>query len=314
MVTVTVVAAVALLLAGYGAAGSYVSLWHLAAAHKVPLPRLNPAGLDGGLIGVIVLDITLTWARHPLAWLRFAARMFALGTLAANAAAGWPDPVGVGLRIFAPALIVVITEAVRAVLLDRAQDDRDPIPLIRWFLAPRSTARLWRRMKLWRITSYRAAVDMELSRLQAIEKLTACYSGNGPRLDWRRHAPADLVWMLRNGVKMDEALARVAELTAPAKAEAPGGGARKRKPASGRNRNRKPAVVSGRPETGASALPEPDTADLSTEAQALGILEREPGISGSELGRRLGKSDGYGRALLRQLAGKVAEAEAMVQE
>ncbi len=128
---VMAVSLVALVLIGYGAAGSYDSLWHLAAAHGVPLPRLLPAGLDGGLIGTIILSVGFTWAGHPLAGLRWAWRLFALGTLAANAAAGWPDPVGVFLRVFAPALIVIITEAVYAVLLGRNADVRDRIPLAR---------------------------------------------------------------------------------------------------------------------------------------------------------------------------------------
>jgi Tfp pilus assembly protein PilX len=41
---------------------------------------------------------------------------------------------------------------------------------------------------------------------------------------------------------------------------------------------------------------------LGTEAAALAILAEEPGISGSELGRRLGTTPGYGRTLMRRLA------------
>jgi len=45
--------------------------------------------------------------------------------------------------------------------------------------------------------------------------------------------------------------------------------------------------------------------DVDTQAAALEILAREPGISGSELGRRLGKSPRYGCMLKNQLAGSV---------
>jgi hypothetical protein len=38
-------------------AGSYTSVAHLAAAHHVPLLRLVPAGIDGGLLGTVLLDI-----------------------------------------------------------------------------------------------------------------------------------------------------------------------------------------------------------------------------------------------------------------
>jgi flagellar motility protein MotE (MotC chaperone) len=41
---------------------------------------------------------------------------------------------------------------------------------------------------------------------------------------------------------------------------------------------------------------------LGTEVAALAILAENPDISGSELGRRLGKTPGYGRTLVRKLA------------
>ena len=291
---VTVIAVVAVILVSYGAAGSYDGLWHLAATHQVPLPRLVPLGLDGGLIGVILLDITLTWAGRPLAWLRFAARVFALGTLAANAAAGWPDPVAVFLRIFAPALIVVITEAIRTVLLDRVREERDPVPLARWILAPLPTFRLWRRMILWRVSDYGAAVDMEISRRQAIVRLTAHYPGE----DWRKAAPGDLAWALRNGLKMEDALAAVAELTRAPEAEVPArASGRKRPRPSARKR---PGTRGRKPQRSSGPEPTPD-ADLATEARALEILGKTPGISGSALGRELGTSERYGRDLLKRL-------------
>lgn len=292
----TVIITVAAILVAYGAAASYDSLRHLAASHQVPLPYLNPVGLDGGLIGVITLDIILTWAGRPLAWLRFTARMFAAGTLLANAAAGWPDPVSIFLRIFAPALIIVITEAVRSVLLARTSDERDPIPLPRWILAPWPTFLMWRRMVMWQITSYRQAIDVELSRRQAIVRLRAKYPQG-----WRKGAPDDVVWMLRRGVNMPEALARVAELCAPPPPELPpavpprkrAGSARRKPP---RNSARKPQLVPA-----GSSAPEPTTADLTTEARALSILADEPGINGTQLGLRLGKSGRYGRDLLARL-------------
>lgn len=167
------VCTVAAILVSYGAAASYQSLSHLAAAKSVPLPRLNPIGLDGGLVGIVALDIILTWAWHPIGWLRFTARLFAAGTLAANAAAGWPDPIGVFLRIFAPALVVIISEAVRTVLLDRAREGRDAIPLARWILAPLPTFRLWRRMVLGNLTDYPRAVELEAARLHARDLIRA---------------------------------------------------------------------------------------------------------------------------------------------
>ena len=289
---VTGVTVVALVLAAYAAAGSYDSLWHLAQAHGVPLPRLNPVGLDGGLVGVILLSVGLTWAGHPIGWLRQAARLFAFGTVAANAAAGWPDPVGVFLRIFAPLLLVLISEAVHSVLLARSGEHRDPIPFMRWVLAPPSTFRLWRRMVLWRVHSYAEAVEMELSRLRAIQALTAHYKGK----DWHQAAPQDVVWMLRRGVKMPEALAAVAELTAPPKAE-PFTGTTTRKPA--RNKPRKRAAAPTPvpvPVAAGSSAPE-DAPGLDAEALILKYLAE--GHSASQAGIMAGKSDSYGRQVAR---------------
>jgi hypothetical protein len=210
----------------------------------VPLARLAPVGLDGGLIGVIVLDITFTWAGHPLGWLRLVARLFALATLAANAAAGWPDPAAVFLRVFAPLLIVVITEAVRGVLLARNGEARQPVPVARWLLAPRSTFRLWRRMVLWRVNDYAAAVDMEADRLRAIKSLTVKY-GTG----WESEAPADVVWMLTSGVKMADALAAAAELTAvtpPSPGSQPDGQAGRHEDGQGDSQRERQKAVSDR--------------------------------------------------------------------
>ena len=51
-----------------------------------------------------------------------------------------------------------------------------------------------------------------------------------------------------------------------------------------------------------SAVPK----DVETQAEALRILADHPDIDGSELGRRLGKTPGYGRTLKRKLTGSVA--------
>lgn len=314
-------------LAVYAAAASYDTVAHQAVVHSVSLPRLNPVGIDGGLFGIIILDIATTWAGCPVWWLRLAARVFAAGTVAANASAGWPDPVGVGLRIAAPALFILITEAGRALLLrtrqaaEREQRAKaaaarraarqkrrgDRIPLMRWLLDFRGTLSIWKRMQLWREPSYAKAVSMELERLAAIEKLVMMYGAGA----WQQKAPADLAWMLSAGVRMSEALERVAELTKPEPPALPAGTAGDTKGGTatrsrGDTTGRRKADTAGRRQAApkaASAAPEavvPD--DVDTQAEALKILADEPDISGSELGRRLGKTPGYGRTLMRRLA------------
>lgn len=211
-----VIVAIACGLAAYAAAADYETVSAQAASHGVALARLNPLGILGGLFGITLIDIALTWIGRPIWWLRMFARLFAIGVVLANGSAGWPSPVGVGLRVAAPALFVVITEAGRRTLLradeeaererKRKRDER--VPRIRWLLDLRGTMALWKRMRLWRIRSYSAVVDMELSRLVAIEQLAARYPEG-----WREAAPPDLVFMLTRGVRMPEALATVAALT-----------------------------------------------------------------------------------------------------
>jgi hypothetical protein len=303
----TVIALIALALAAYAAAASYESVSHLAASRDVPLPWLNPIGIDGGLAGVILFSIALIWIRKPIGWLRFVARLFAAGTIAANLAAGWPDPVSMGLRAAAPVLFVVLVEATYTLLVHRDDAGIDRIPRARWILAPVPTFRMWRRMKLWEIRNYPQALDMELSRRQAIMKLGEFYGGT----PWQDAAPAHLVMMLTEGVKMDDALAMVAELTIPPEPEvqvpvqAPRSRVTKRR-GSGVTRKRGSAVTKG----ASSPLPAEPPDDMDTQAEALRILSDKPEISGGELGRRLGKSESYGCRLKNKLAASVAGPEA----
>jgi hypothetical protein len=188
--------------------GSYETVTRLAVEAGVPLPGLVPLGLDGGLVGVLVLDLVLAWTGQPVGWLRQIARLL---TVAANVSAGWPEPVAAGLHAAAPTMLLVMVEAGRAVLLRRAGLAsgvvRDRIPFGRWVLAPWRTWLLWRRMVLWQFTSYRAALDMEMHLRRIVIALRVRY---GRR--WKSEAPADLVWILRTGILTPEASARLGEL------------------------------------------------------------------------------------------------------
>ncbi|MCA1190011.1 DUF2637 domain-containing protein [Saccharopolyspora sp. 6V] len=48
-------------LAAYGAAGSYQTAAAVAVEKHLPLPELVPLGLDGGLLGIVLVDLVLTW-------------------------------------------------------------------------------------------------------------------------------------------------------------------------------------------------------------------------------------------------------------
>jgi hypothetical protein len=205
--------ALGLMLAGYGAAGSYETIRELADERGVPLPALVPVGIDGGLIGTVVLDLLLAWTAQSLGWLRQLSRVLTAGTVAANAVGGWPDLVSIGLHVAAPVMLLAMVEAARAVLLRRLGGHntalRDPIPAVRWLLSPWRTWLLWRRMTLWQLAGYHAALDVELKVHRSDARLRARYGRH-----WARRVPADLAWMLRNGVFLDEAYATVTALTA----------------------------------------------------------------------------------------------------
>ncbi|MCX2729478.1 DUF2637 domain-containing protein [Saccharopolyspora sp. NFXS83] len=190
-------------LAAYGAAGSYRTLAAVAADRHLPLPELVPLGLDGGLLGVVLVDLVLTWITCPIGWLRQLVRLLSLGTVAANATAGWPDPVAVGLHTAAPLMLLAMIEAARTVLLRRIGARtgtlRDRIPLARWFLEPWRTFWLWRRMVLWHITNYHDALNDEIRIRHA---RTILRSHHGPQ--WRKKVPAEWAWLLDTGMNRQE--------------------------------------------------------------------------------------------------------------
>jgi hypothetical protein len=207
--------------------------------------------------------------------------------------------------VFAPVLILAMTEAGRAALLRRLRlansSYRQPIPLARWLLDFRSSFRLWRWMLLWQITSYPAALAMEQRRLRALHLLAMRY---GP--GWRTAVPADIAWMLDEGVMLGVALAWVDQLTSPdIKRDMPD----MAEPGP-------PDIVP--PDVGNAAGHQPDglrraskarervrqTAGRrngkTAESQALDIVATEPDITGGELGRRLNLSERHGQRLRNQ--------------
>ncbi|RJQ77717.1 DUF2637 domain-containing protein [Pseudonocardiaceae bacterium YIM PH 21723] len=191
----------AVALAAYGVAGSYSTIATLADQKDVPLPWLVPVGLDGGFLGVNLLDLALTWTGCSVIWLRQVARLLTAGTVAANFFAGWPDLLAAGLHSAAPVMFLVMVEAARTVFLRRLRladaTVRERIPRLRWVLDPWRTWLMWRRMVLWQITSYEAAVATE----QLLGRLTAFLKGTFGS-DWRRTAPAELLWKLKTGVDL----------------------------------------------------------------------------------------------------------------
>jgi hypothetical protein len=74
--------------------------------------------------------------------------------------------------------------------------------------SPGPTFVLWRRMVLWQVTSYAAAIRIEQDRRHAIAQLQAADGDS-----WQRAASADVAWMLRTGIHVDQAARQVTAIT-----------------------------------------------------------------------------------------------------
>lgn len=196
-VLIAVVVIGAVVIAGIGFAGSYSAVRELAIRKGFgDFATILPIGIDAGIAVLLALDLLLTWLRIPFPMLRQAAWLLTAATIAFNAAAAWPDPVGVGMHGVIPILFVVTVEAARhavgrlaAITADRHMEG---VRLWRWILAPLPTFRLWRRMKLWEIRKYDEVIQAEQQRLVYQARLRGRF-GRG----WRWRAPVDELLPLR---------------------------------------------------------------------------------------------------------------------
>lgn len=194
---VCVVAAGAVALAVIGFVGSYAAVRQLAARKGFGTFALAfPIGLDAGIVVLLALDLLLTWLRMPFPLLRHTAWLLTAATIAFNAAAAWPDPLGTGMHAVIPVLFVVVVEAGRHAIgrtADITADKHmDGVRLARWLLSPLPTFLMWRRMKLWELRSYEHVVKLERERLIYRARLEAKYGRA-----WRRKAPVEALLPLR---------------------------------------------------------------------------------------------------------------------
>ena len=206
-IVIGIVVAGAVVIAAIGFAGSYTAVRDLA-VHKGFgwFANVFPIGVDAGIVVLLALDLLLTWFRIPFPLLRQTAWLLTVATVAFNAAAAWPDPLGVGMHAVIPVLFVVSVEAARHAI-GRIADitaDRhmESVRIARWLLAFPSTFRLWRRMKLWELRSYDEVIRLEQDRLVYRARLRAKYGRT-----WRRKAPVESLMPLRlarHGVPLAE--------------------------------------------------------------------------------------------------------------
>ncbi|MEU3084520.1 DUF2637 domain-containing protein [Streptomyces albidoflavus] len=187
----------AVVIAGIGFAGSYNAVRKLATEKDFgTFAYFFPIGIDAGIVVLLGLDLLLTWLRIPFPLLRQAAWLLTAATIAFNAAAAWPDPLGVGMHAVIPVLFVVAVEAARHAvgrIADITADKHmEGVRLTRWLLSPLPTFKLWRRMKLWEVRSYDTAVSLEQARLIYRARLQARYGRA-----WRWKAPVEALMPLR---------------------------------------------------------------------------------------------------------------------
>jgi hypothetical protein len=106
---------------------------------------------------------------HPLA--RITVYVATAGTVYLNYSAGGTTA-GRVAHVLMPSIWVVFIELMRHVVRRQVNlataSHREAIPAARWLLSPWPTLKLWRRMVLWRVHSYPAALMQEKGRLGAV--------------------------------------------------------------------------------------------------------------------------------------------------
>ncbi|MFF5938986.1 DUF2637 domain-containing protein [Streptomyces sp. NPDC012508] len=163
----------AAVVAAIGFVGSYDALRGLAEEKSFgAYSFVFPVGIDAGIIAMYGLDLVLVWRRMPKPLLRLIAHILTLATIVFNANAGTrpvrEDPLGAAMHGVLPLLFVAVVEAARHLIIRTNKlslgTESDQVPLHRWILSPWRTWSLYRRMKLWGITSYARMVAMEQQR------------------------------------------------------------------------------------------------------------------------------------------------------
>jgi len=200
-------------LAAIGFTGSYTALEHLGLHHGFGwFSYAFPVGVDAGIGVLLALDLHLIRRRTPWPVLRLLAHLLTAATIAFNASsAAKGDVVGAAMHGVLPLLFVASVEAWRRLVVKAADleagRESAGVPLHRWLLAPAPSWRMYRRMRLYGISSYPQAVAMEKERTVYRTMLERKHG------DWRK-APSEArlpLTMARYGLSVDEALALPAE-------------------------------------------------------------------------------------------------------
>lgn len=151
-------------LGAIGLAGSFENVARVAGQHGMPRPWLLPLGIDGAIAGFTWFELKLAERNQRRAWIGAFTWLLTGVTVALNTL-GKTDP----WEIVADAALPLLWKAsVAAAKTWKKRDVTvDRIPAARWLCAPWPTLRLWRRMRVWGISSYEAGLDLERRRALA---------------------------------------------------------------------------------------------------------------------------------------------------
>ncbi|MDT0614454.1 DUF2637 domain-containing protein [Streptomyces lancefieldiae] len=190
--TAGAIVAAALALAGIGL---YLSFEHVAVFafeqlrfESLGKGQLFAVGVDVGIMVMIAVDLLMAWLKRPISWIRYPVWLLTGATVVLNAASGAPkgawkllDYVAAGAHGVVPVLFITVVELGRDAI-DRVvrpeQAERDSIPWLRWVLAPVATARIFRRMRLWGVTSYPEMIRRDQELIAYEQWLKRKYEGD----------------------------------------------------------------------------------------------------------------------------------------
>ncbi|WP_335986512.1 DUF2637 domain-containing protein [Glycomyces sp. MUSA5-2] len=149
-----------------------------------------PVGIDVGIVAFAALNLVLARINISMPWLRAVPAVLTAATLYINVNAH-DETLARIAHVVLPGLWVIASEVGTHVVKVRAGlaagTRTESLGLARWLLAPVTTARLWRHMRLWGVRTADAAREVESTRLEAKAALRFRY---GPA--WRLKAPIQL--------------------------------------------------------------------------------------------------------------------------
>ncbi|MFN1193259.1 DUF2637 domain-containing protein [[Kitasatospora] papulosa] len=192
-----------------GGLGFYASFDAVAAKAETwgfESPWVLPAAIDSAIPVFTGANLFLIRMGMPLGWVRFVPWVLSLITCALNVATGetlWAK-VAHGSMSLLWVAVSEIAAHIYAVRIGAATGRKrmEKVRWSRWLLSPAPTFLLWRRMKLWELTSYEQVLGLEQDRLIYVAQLKGEFGRN-----WRRKAPvASLIplRLARTGIPLQE--------------------------------------------------------------------------------------------------------------